>query len=210
MMENADSTLERIRVNAKREDDEDDFDFEEYAKNNKLETLEDFNQMALSKHGEMKQMSVRVWLNIYNTGSHFSEDKYNQAITYAIFLIVFMALSGANYKRYVEDQARFEEEDSPLYFTFGSLNMMVMHFVCKCIHNFYYAQDGIGSMMCEMFAHLMQVFSRITIITILIAFAFGWQVIYENTQEVKKKVQFIYIFVLLMTAYDDYALSKWV
>lgn len=65
-------------------------------------------------------------------------------------------------------------------------------------------------MMCEMFAHIMHVFSRITMITILIAFGFGWQVIYENTVNVKKKIQFIYIFVLLMTAYDDYKLSKWI
>ena len=28
--------------------------------------------------------------------------------------------------------------------------------------------------------------------------------------EVKKKIQWVYIFVLFMTAYDDYALSKWV
>ena len=166
--------------------------------------------MVKRKHGVMKQMPVRVQLTIFNTGSHFSEDKFNQAITYGVFLVVFIALSCTNYKRYQEDQARFEEEDSPLYFTFGSLNMMVMHCVCKCIHNFHYSQDGIGSMLCEMFAHILQVFSRITIITILIAFGFGWQVIYENTVNVKKKIQLVYLFVLFMTAYDDYSLSKWV
>ena len=40
-------------------------------------------------------------------------------------------------------------------------------------------------MMCEMMSHIMLTFSRITIITVLIAFGFGWQVIYENTKEVK-------------------------
>ena len=88
--------------------------------------------------------------------------------------------------------------------------MIVGHCVAKCIHNFYYSQDGVGSMLCEMFAHIMQVFSRITMITILIAFAAGWQVIYENTVDVKKKIQWIYIFVLMLTAYDDYKMSRWI
>lgn len=65
-------------------------------------------------------------------------------------------------------------------------------------------------MTCEMMAHIMQTFSRITIITILIAFGFGWQVIYENTIEVKKQIQWVYLFVLFLTAYDDFALSQWV
>jgi hypothetical protein len=62
-------------------------------------------------------------------------------------------------------------------------------------------------MPAEMISHIMLVFSRITIITILIAFAFGWQVIYENTKEVKQKIQYVYLLVLFLTAYDDYALS---
>lgn len=90
------------------------------------------------------------------------------------FFVAFIALTFANYKRYQEDQKRFEEEDSPLYFTFGSLNLMIMHFSLKCMHNFYYTFDGTGSMLCEMMSHIMQTFSRITVITILIAFGFGW------------------------------------
>lgn len=88
--------------------------------------------------------------------------------------------------------------------------MVVLHCLMKNAHHFYYSQDGVGSMLYEMFAHIMGVFSRITVITILIAFGFGWQVIYENTIRVKKKIQWIYVFVLLLTAYDDYALTKWV
>ena len=53
-------------------------------------------------------------------------------------------------------------------------------------------------MMCEMMSHIMLTFSRITIITVLIAFGFGWQVIYENTKEVKQKIQWIYLFVLFI------------
>ena len=63
--------------------------------------------------------------------------------------------------------------------------MTMTHCSLKCLHNFYYSQDGVGSMMSEMMSHIMLTFSRITIITVLIAFGFGWQVIYENTKEVK-------------------------
>ena len=133
-------------------------------------------------------MRVLVQLEIFNTGSHFSEDKYNLMILYAIMLLVFIAMAIINKKKYDEDRERFEDEDSPLYFTFGSLNMIVSHCTFKCFHNYHYAFDGIGSMMSEMFAHLLLVFSRITMITILIAFAFGWQVIYENTKQVKKYI----------------------
>lgn len=155
-------------------------------------------------------MPVRIQLTIYNTGSHFSEDKFNLMILHFVFLLVFLGLTVYNHRRFMEDQKRFEEEDSPLYFTWGSLNMMVLHFILKTMHNFFYSFDGVGSIVSEMIAHILQIFSRITIITILIAFAFGWQVIYENTVEVRKKIQWVYIFVLCLTAYDDYALSKWV
>ena len=193
------------------EDDDDDFDFNEYVEENKLESLEDFQRFSKEnfKHG-LKQMPIRVQLTILNTGSHFSEDKFNLCILNFIFLFIFLGLSIVNFKRYKEDQARFEEEDSPLYFTFGSMNMVILHCLLKAYHNFYFAQDGVGSMISEMLAHVMQVFSRITVVTLLIAFGFGWQVIYENTIEVKKKIQYVYISVLLMTAYEDYALSNWI
>jgi len=149
-------------------------------------------------------------MKILNTGSHFSEDKFNMAILYAVLLCVFFTLLGVNYKKYQEDKERFEDEDSPLYFTMGSLNMIVIHCFLKCWHNFSYSYDGVGSMMCEMMAHITLLFSRITMLTILIAFAFGWQVIYENTKDVKKNIQWIYLFVLGMAAYDDFKLSEWI
>jgi hypothetical protein len=83
-------------------------------------------------------MKIIVQLEILNTGSHFSEDKYNLAILYLILLVIFMALGFVNYKKYQEDKEKFEEEDSPLYFTFGSLNMIWTHCLLKCVHNFYY------------------------------------------------------------------------
>lgn len=149
-------------------------------------------------------------MKILNSGSHFSEDKFNLALLYTVLFVVFVALLAVNYKKYKEDKERFEEEDSPLYFTMGSLNMIVTHCLLKCIHNYQYCLDGIGSMFCEMMAHITLLFSRITMLTILIAFAFGWQVIYENTKEVKKKIQWVYLFVLGMAAYDDFKLSQWI
>jgi hypothetical protein len=71
-----------------------------------------------------------------NSGSHFSEDKFNLAIVYALFLLILLVITVVNFKKYQEDKEKFEEEDSPLYFTFGSLNMVVMHCVLKSIHNF--------------------------------------------------------------------------
>jgi hypothetical protein len=109
-----------------------------------------------------------------NTGSHFSEDKFNLAVIYVVLTFIFIAMAILNYQKYKEERERFEEEDSPLSFTFGSLNLIAMHCMLKCVHNFYYAQDGVGSMMSEMFSHVFLVFSRITLITLLIAFGFGW------------------------------------
>ena len=151
--------------------------FERMKKTFHLDKLEDFNTFAKEHRKEgshLRNMRVEVHMNIFNHGSHFSEDKYNLSFMHAIFLVIFLVLTITNYKRYKEDQERFNEEDSPLYFTFGSLNMMVLQFVLKCIHNFYYMYDGVGSMTCEMMSHILVTFSRITIITILIAFGFGW------------------------------------
>jgi hypothetical protein len=150
------------------------FDFDKYSKDNHLDSLAEVGDFAKEHHLFMKNMIPKVQLSIYNTGSHFSEDKYHLAIMYACLLVLFGALAIYNWKKYEEDRDRFEEEDSPLWFTFTSLNMIVAHTSMKCMHNFYYTFDGIGSMLCEMFAHIMLVFSRITMITILIAFAFGW------------------------------------
>ena len=39
-------------------------------------------------------------MKILNTGSHFSEDKFNMALLYAVLLIIFIVLLGINYKKY--------------------------------------------------------------------------------------------------------------
>lgn len=88
--------------------------------------------------------------------------------------------------------------------------MVVFHCILKNLHNFIYMSDGNGLMICEMGAHIMLLFSRITVITILIAFAFGWQVVYENTMEMKKNVQWIYMGALGLAAYDDFCLAEWI
>jgi hypothetical protein len=151
-----------------------DFDYDKYAEDNHLDSLSEVSDFANDHHLFMRNMQTKVQLSLYNSGSHFSEDKYHLAIMYLCLLFLFGALAIYNWKKYAEDRDRFEEEDSPLWFTFTSLNMIVAHTSMKCMHNFYYTFDGIGSMLCEMFAHIMLVFSRITMITILIAFAFGW------------------------------------
>jgi hypothetical protein len=87
----------------------------------------------------MVNMPIIIQLEILNTGSHFSEEKYNLMILYAILLVLFIALAHLNKKKYEEDRDRFEDEDSPLYFTFGSLNMIVTHCFFKCCHHYYYA-----------------------------------------------------------------------
>ncbi len=155
-------------------------------------------------------MEFVVQLEILNSGSHFSQEQYSLAIVQFILLIVFIFLAFVNYGKYMEDKQKLEEEDSPLFFTFGSLCMTAISCFLKCAHNIIYVRDGVGSVLCNMFSHVMMVFSRITAITLLIALAFGWQVIYENTQQVKNKIQWIYILVLVLTIYDDWKLSKWI
>lgn len=163
-------------------------DYNQWADEHRLKTLDDFDQYARGHHLSMKNMQAVVQMKILNSGSHFSEDKFNLAMLYGVLFIVFVVILAVNFKKYKEDKERFEEEDSPLYFTMGSLNMIVVHCLLKCIHNIQYASDGVGSMLCEMMAHITLIFSRITMMTILIAFGFGWQVIYENTKNVKKKI----------------------
>jgi hypothetical protein len=163
-----------MSAGSKKDKDGKDFDYNKYSKDNHLDSLSEVSDFANDHHLFMRNMQTKVQLTIYNTGSHFSEDKYHLAIMYGCLFVLFAALAFINWKKYEEDRDRFEEEDSPLWFTFTSLNMIVAHTFMKCQHNLYYSMDGIGSMLCEMFAHIMLVFSRITMITILIAFAFGW------------------------------------
>ena len=102
---------------------------------NKLATIPHLIFLIIKKIITWNQ-SKTMQNTLMNSGSHFSEDKYNLAIVYALLLLIFLVLTVVNFKKYQEDKERFEEEDSPLYFTFGSLNMVVMHCVLKCIHNF--------------------------------------------------------------------------
>ena len=48
-------------------------------------------------------MQILVQLEILNSGSHFSEEKFNLAILYAVLLMVYGALTVVNYKKYQED-----------------------------------------------------------------------------------------------------------
>jgi hypothetical protein len=64
-------------------------------------------------------------------------------------------------------------------------------------------------MFCEAISHLLLTLSRITVTTLLIGFGFGWQVIYENTIDMQKKIHYIYLFVLFLAAYDDMKMSEW-
>lgn len=114
-------------------------DFNQMIEKNKLKSLDDFDSYARGHHLNMKNMQVVVQMKILNTGSHFSEDKFNLAVVYVVLTVIFIAMAILNYQKYKEDRERFEEEDSPLSFTFGSLNLIAMHCMLKCVHNFYYA-----------------------------------------------------------------------
>ena len=113
--------------------------YDQWAEEQKLNSLEDFDRYAQGHQLKMKNMQVVVQMKILNSGSHFSEDKFNLALLYGVLFIVFVVLLGVNYQKYKEDKERFEEEDSPLYFTMGSLNMIVVHCLLKCIHNIQYS-----------------------------------------------------------------------
>jgi hypothetical protein len=91
-----------------------------------------------------------------------------------------------------------------------SLNMIVIHCALKCYHNFDYYKTGVGSIQSEIWAHVLLTFSRITMVTVLIAFSFGWQVIYDHTKDIKKYLRFAYFFALIIAFYDDFALSSWI
>jgi hypothetical protein len=49
-------------------------------------------------------MPILIQLEILNTGSHFSEDKYNLMILYSVMLLVFIAMAFLNKKKYEEDR----------------------------------------------------------------------------------------------------------
>jgi hypothetical protein len=48
-------------------------------------------------------MEILVQLEILNSGSHFSEEKFNLAILYTVLLIVYISLAVVNFKKYKED-----------------------------------------------------------------------------------------------------------
>ena len=124
---------------SKKDKDGKDFDYNKYSKDNHLDSLAEVSDFANDHHLFMRNMQTKVQLTIYNTGSHFSEDKYHLALMYGCLFVLFAALAFINWKKYEEDRDRFEEEDSPLWFTFTSLNMIVCHTVMKCQHNLYYS-----------------------------------------------------------------------
>jgi hypothetical protein len=49
-------------------------------------------------------MEIVVQLEILNSGSHFSEEKFNLAILYTVLLIVYISLAVVNFQKYKEDQ----------------------------------------------------------------------------------------------------------
>lgn len=65
-----------------------------------MKNLDDFDKYAKGHQLKMKNMQVVVQMKILNTGSHFSEDKFNLALLYTVLLIIFVVLLGVNYKKY--------------------------------------------------------------------------------------------------------------
>ena len=55
---------------------------------------------AAGHKNQMKNMQIIVQLSILNSGSHFSEDKFNLAVLYIILLGIFVALAFVNHKKY--------------------------------------------------------------------------------------------------------------
>ena len=49
-------------------------------------------------------MEILVQLEILNSGSHFSEEKFNLAILYSVLLVVYISLAIVNFRKYKEDQ----------------------------------------------------------------------------------------------------------
>mmetsp|Transcript_1820 Transcript_1820/g.3195 ORF Transcript_1820/g.3195 Transcript_1820/m.3195 type:complete len:164 (-) Transcript_1820:803-1294(-) len=80
-----------------------DFSFDDFSKEHHLNDLEDFGAYAKENHLKIRSLGVVVQIEIFNNGSHFSEDKFNLALMYCLLLLIFAALAVANYRRYVED-----------------------------------------------------------------------------------------------------------
>lgn len=71
--------------------------YDQWAEEQKLNSLEDFDRYARGHQLKMKNMQVVVQMKILNSGSHFSEDKFNLALLYGVLFIVFVVLLGVNY-----------------------------------------------------------------------------------------------------------------
>ena len=65
-----------------------------------MTNLQDFADYARENHLKLDNMQILVQLEILNSGSHFSEEKFNLAILYAVLLMVYGALTVVNYKKY--------------------------------------------------------------------------------------------------------------
>jgi hypothetical protein len=65
-----------------------------------LTNLQDFADYARENHLKLDNMQILVQLEILNSGSHFSEEKFNLAILYTVLLMVYGALTVVNYKKY--------------------------------------------------------------------------------------------------------------
>lgn len=65
-----------------------------------MTNLQDFADYARENHLKLDNMQILVQLEILNSGSHFSEEKFNLAILYTVLLMVYGALTVVNYKKY--------------------------------------------------------------------------------------------------------------
>jgi len=86
---------EAAQDSAPKEDD--DFDMDEYTEENHLKSLEDIRANAVGHHLRVRNMPIKVSLQIMNTGSHFSEEKFNLAIVHVVLTAVFVAMAILNY-----------------------------------------------------------------------------------------------------------------
>jgi len=89
-----------MSVGKKKDKDGNDSDFNKYSEDNHLDSIEEIGDFAKDHHLFMRNMRTKVQLTIYNSGSHFSEDKFHLAIMYGCLFVLFGALAIINWKKY--------------------------------------------------------------------------------------------------------------
>ena len=96
----------------------------------------------------------------------------------SILLNIILKAAKKNNNVVFNNQNKQEESNYPLYFLEIGNFLLMLGFILKVIHLYFYSKDGRGLFALDFISSMFKALSEATVLTILLVISWGWTINY--------------------------------